>query len=255
MRKALSVYAAHYIMTRHLCLTPRSKSILQEANFWHGGESNFTTSRVLNRQIKAVIDELLIQSVQDLFYEFTKSLKSKSRHEWAPCLAAFLVLCLFMETVESTVDTFVVARNERSMQQRCAPEFKRDLALSINREVENLPFKQFAFQFHQIYQTHPKDAAAKEGSSKAYNPLVDNALARELKQDNDAAYEMVCSLQQLLEDSECCPTETNMNAARIDQLTAHRDRATKPSQPNFNRSGRSPVPSGHISGLYRSPNC
>ncbi|ROT42809.1 hypothetical protein SODALDRAFT_24340 [Sodiomyces alkalinus F11] len=197
--KALSVYSAHYIMTRHLCLTPRTISILQQTNFLHGSD-NFMTSRVLNRQIKALIDEFLIQSVQDLFYDFTKSLKSKSRHEWAPCLAAFLVLCLFMETVETTVDTFVVARNERSIQQHCAPEFKRDLALSINREVENLPFKQFAFQFHQVYQTHAREAAARDGSSKAYNPLVDDALAQELKQDNDAAYEMVCGLQQLLKD-------------------------------------------------------
>ncbi|KAL2752617.1 hypothetical protein ACRALDRAFT_1077808 [Sodiomyces alcalophilus JCM 7366] len=199
--KALSVYAAHYIMTRHLCLTTRSMSVLQKTDFLHHSNNDFTTSRVLNRQIKALIDEYLIQSVQDLFHDFTKSLKSKSRHEWAPCLAAFLVLCLFMETVESTVDTFVVARNERSMQQHSAPEFKRDLALRINREVENLPFKQFAFQFHHIYQTHPRDSAARDGpGSKAYNPLMDDALARELKQDNDAAYEMVCSLRQLLQD-------------------------------------------------------
>lgn len=196
MKRALSIFAMHFVMTRHLCLTRHSIMNLQPTNFVPQN-AQWITPRVLNRQIKSVIDELLMREMQAMFENFSKSLKPKSRKEWAPCLAAFLVLCLFMESLETAADHFVYSQNEINVRSGTRPQFKQEFALSINREVENMPFKQFAFQFHQVYQTHSKDSSA-----KSFNPLVDDSQVG--LEDLDApALEMVLALRQLLDRPSC----------------------------------------------------
>jgi len=193
VRRALSIYAMHFVMTRHLCMTPRNISDLQSTGLVPQGVP-WVTPRVLNRQIKAIVDEMLCREMQLLFENFSKSLKPKLRREWAPCLASFLVLCLFMESVEVAADTFVVSDNEISLRHHSAPAWKRAFVLDINAQIENMPFKQFAFQFHQIYQTHSRDAAA-----RSFNPLVDDACFELGELDREAG-EMVRKLRGFIDD-------------------------------------------------------
>lgn len=196
VKRALSIYVLHYVLTRQLCLTPATITSLRDT--MRVSQNNpWLTSRVLNRQIKAVLDELLLKEMQTLFDGFSKSLKPKLRKEWAPCLAAFLALCLFMETVETAADTFVISQNEIAIRNRSKPEYRRDFALSLCREIDNMPFKQFAYQFHQIYQTHTRDTGA-----KAFNPLVDANVAQMAELDAPAA-EMVAELKELLQGDSC----------------------------------------------------
>ncbi|KAK6216185.1 hypothetical protein LQW54_003759 [Pestalotiopsis sp. IQ-011] len=192
VKKALSIYAMHYVLTRHLCITPASIEALAHTNLMPRNVP-WLTPRVLNRQIKSLLDEHLLKEMQHLFDGFSRSLKPKSRGEWAPCLAAFLVLCLFMETVEAAADEFVTSQVELGMRGGTArPEHGRAFALQACREVENLPFKQFAYQFHQVYQTHTRDASA-----RAFNPLVDDSFAEQGDLDMPAS-EMVSGLKELL---------------------------------------------------------
>ncbi len=198
VKRALSIYVMHYVMTRQLCLTNTTILRLQHTNMVPQNTS-WVTTRVLNRQIKSMLDELLLKEMQALFDSFSKSLKPKSRKEWAPCTAAFLVLCLFMEAVEAAADTFVISQNEISIRNRSKPEYKREFALALCKDIDNLPFKQFAYQFHQIYQTHSRDAA-----TKAFNPLVDETLIQQGDLDG-AGVEMVGALKELLEGDNCKP--------------------------------------------------
>ena len=152
------------------------------------------TSRLLNRQIKTIIDDLMQKEMVKIFDDFSRSLKSKSKKEWAPCLAAFLVLCLFMESIESATDLFVISENEISLNQTPPSlSFDRKDAREVNREIENMPFKQFAFQFHQVFMTHTKDASA-----KAFNPLIDNSILESDDLDEQAK-EMTRSLRDILD--------------------------------------------------------
>ncbi|KAK1536885.1 uncharacterized protein CCOS01_02205 [Colletotrichum costaricense] len=191
VKKALAIYGAHFVMTRHLCITRQSVVGLQDSGLVPQ-EVPWVTPRVVNRQIKAVIDELLMRDMQHLFESFSKLLKPKSKQEWAPCMASFLVLCLFMESVETSADNFVVALNEISLRNHTPPEYKRQDALNINAAVENMPFKQFAYQFHQIYQTHSRDTA-----NKPFNPMLDNSWAQQGDLDGPAI-EMVLGLRNLI---------------------------------------------------------
>ncbi|KAL2133572.1 hypothetical protein VTI74DRAFT_2136 [Chaetomium olivicolor] len=193
VRRALSIYAMHFVMTRHLCLTQRNIAELQSTGLVPQGVP-WVTPRVLNRQIKAVIDEMLCREMQLLFENFSKSLKPKLRREWAPCLASFLVLCLFMESVETAADMFVISDNEINLRHHYAPAWKRSFVLDVNSQIENMPFKQFAFQFHQIYQTHSRDATA-----RSFNPLVDDACFEQGELDREAAV-MVQKLRRFIND-------------------------------------------------------
>ncbi|KAL7626173.1 hypothetical protein AAE478_002943 [Parahypoxylon ruwenzoriense] len=219
VKRALSIYVTHYVLTRQLCLTQGTILSLQHTSMVPQNNPWLTT-RVLNRQVKAVLDELLLRDMQTLFEAFAKSLKPKLRREWAPCLAAFLALCLFMETVETAADTFVISQNEiafrnnrsrhaaaAAKQSSSSPSpssaststYRRDSALALVRDIDNLPFKQFAYQFHQIYQTHTRDTGA-----KAFNPLADpdgsGHQVAELDDDGDAAAaDMVAELKELLQ--------------------------------------------------------
>ncbi|OAA78241.1 Fungal transcriptional regulatory protein [Akanthomyces lecanii RCEF 1005] len=190
VKKALSIYAMHYVMTRHLCLTSDTVRALQPSGLVPQN-SPWVTPRVLARQVKSLVDEICMREMQQLFELFTKALKPKYRREWAPSLAAFLVLCLYMEAVETTTDNFVVSQNAVNTRNKDPPSFRRSFALDMCREVENMPFKQFAYQFHHIYQTHSRDP-----NTKPFNPLFDDSLAAQSELDGPAA-ELVAQLQDL----------------------------------------------------------
>lgn len=232
VKRALSIYAMHFVMTRHLCLTRQtldslsSQTALVPSNL---NSSPFVTPRVLSRQIKSVIDEMMAREMTLLFENFSKSLKPKSRKEWAPCIASFLVLCLFMESVETAADNFVVSDNEISLRKKGVTSLSREnFALKVNRELENLPFKQFAFQFHQIYGTHPSKEGNGNGKEpvKGFNPLLDDSCLAELTGGNipssvlnggmggeemerkdvadRAALEMVWKLRRFVDEPDLC---------------------------------------------------
>ncbi|TQV99879.1 Fungal transcriptional regulatory protein [Cordyceps javanica] len=190
VKKALSIYCIHYVMTRHLCLTSDTVRALQPSGLVPQN-SPWVTPRVLARQIKSLADEICMREMQQLFELFTKALKPKYRKEWAPSLAAFLVLCLYMEAVETTTDNFVISQNAVNKKKNNAPSFRRSFALDMCREVENMPFKQFAYQFHHIYQTHSRDP-----NTKPFNPLFDNSFAAQSELDGPAM-ELVTQLQGL----------------------------------------------------------
>ncbi|KAG5982521.1 hypothetical protein E4U55_001771 [Claviceps digitariae] len=190
VKRALTVYAMHYIMTRHLCLTHTSILTLQSSGLVPQN-TPWLTPRVLARQIKSLIDELIMREMDHIFDAFSKALKSKHRREWAPCTAAFLILCLFMEAVETTAENFALAQNEIQRRNTSPPEYARDFALNVCRELENLPFKQFAYQFHTIFQTHDRDA-----NTKSFNPLFDDGFMERGELDGPAA-DMVRRMREL----------------------------------------------------------
>ena len=196
VKRSLSIYCMHYIMTRHFCLTQQTIDALRPTGLVTQNNSG-VTPRILARQIKSIIDEMMRSETSQLFDLFGKSLKPKSRREWAPCLAAFLVLCLFMEAVETATDIYIINENEVQIQNGSPPIHKRSVGLDVCKEVENMPFKQFAYQFHQVYQTHSKDA-----NTKSFNPLFDNSFAEQGELD-PAAIEMVAGLKEMFFGENC----------------------------------------------------
>ncbi|KAK4060752.1 uncharacterized protein Triagg1_10655 [Trichoderma aggressivum f. europaeum] len=227
VKRALSIYTMHYVMTRHLCLTRQSILSLQPTGLVPQN-TPWVTPRVLARQIKSLIDELILRDMQHLFELFSKSLKPKLRREWAPCLASFLVLCLFMEAVETAADNFVVSQNEIDLRNKYSPKYKRSLALDTCKELENMPFKQFAYQFHHLYQTHTKDA-----NTRSLNPLFDNSFVEQGELD-PAAVEMVQALRELFHGEDW----QDMQFLADDELLLHREEHPYPMDTSFLYTGR-----------------
>ncbi|KAL7798266.1 hypothetical protein V8C37DRAFT_369302 [Trichoderma ceciliae] len=227
VKRALSIYTMHYVMTRHLSLTRQSILSLQPTGLVPRN-SAWVTPRVLARQVKSLIDELILRDMQHLFELFSKSLKPKLRREWAPCLASFLVLCLFMEAVETAAHNFVVSQNEIDRTNEYPPKYKRSLALDTCKELENMPFKQFAYQFHHLYQTHTKDA-----NTRSFNPLFDNSFIEQGELDASAA-EMVQSLRELFHGEDW----QDMQFLADDELLLHKEEHPYPKDTSFLYTGR-----------------
>lgn len=226
VKKALSIMTMHYVMTRHLCITNTSIMSLQHTGLVP--QAPWVTPRVLSRQVKSIIDEMLLREVRNLFDSFSKSLKPKSRKEWAPCLASFLILCMIMEAIETAADMFIISENEINIRNRLRPQYQRTFALQINKEIENMPFKQFAYQFHQIYQTHTKDA-----STKAFNPLQDDSFAQQGHLDR-AALEMVTGLKELLQGD----SYYELDFLCADPILPNHENHPFPRDISFNYTGR-----------------
>jgi hypothetical protein len=195
IEKALNIYALQYTMTHHLCLTSRSISSLNFPHL-HAQNNGFITLRLLNRQLKSLVDELLQDEMTLLFELLTKTLKPKARDEYVPCLAAFLVLCLFMESLQAGTDTFVSSSNDVWMQDRTGKMYDWRLARDANMNVVARPFAQFALMFHQIYATYSKEAAV-----KGFNPLMDDGCLEELKGSDR---ELMLGLRGFMEDADVC---------------------------------------------------
>ncbi|KAK4232039.1 hypothetical protein QBC38DRAFT_143604 [Podospora fimiseda] len=229
VKRALSIYAMHFVLTRHLCLTPKAVADLGPTQLVPQ-HLPWVTPRVLNRQIKAVVDDMMCREMTLLFENFSKSLKPKLRKEWAPCLAAFLVLCLFMESVETAADTFMCSDNEISFRNHL-PMKKRSFALNINREIENMPFKQFAFQFHQIYQTYSRDAA-----TRSFNPLMDDSCFEQGELDRSAVG-MVRELRSLI-DQDDYNAWSELDFLTADPILPNVDEHPYPRDVSYNYTGR-----------------
>ncbi|KAJ4403747.1 hypothetical protein N0V85_005018 [Neurospora sp. IMI 360204] len=235
VKRALQILTMNYTMSYHLHLDPDSVHAIEVAGYRvpEGLDRKVLTARVLNRQLKAVTNDMIEREVRRLFEDFSKTLKPRSRKEWAGCFAAFAALSVFLEYKEAQADAYVVIENEvkkrdwlykvqqRQQQQHqhqhqqqeaenvmgrkeggvedvgeieqemdeLKLDFSRKQAWDTLEAIDNLPFKQFMYQFHQIYQTHP--STAKDG--KAFNPFVDDEALESLREfpDGEAAIYMV----------------------------------------------------------------
>lgn len=191
VRRALGVYTMQYLLSHHLTMTPQCVESLRHVNPV-AASGPWMTPRLLNRQVKAVVDGLIAEGVASLFDEFGKLLKRRSRAQWAPCTAALVVFCLLMESIQASADVFAISEIEIEMRKNRPAVFRRAEALDANKAIEDMPFKQLAFQFHQIYQSHSRDA-----SSKSFNPLVDHSHDQSGDLDS-AALEFVMSLRSMV---------------------------------------------------------
>ncbi|KAG5945240.1 hypothetical protein E4U53_006745 [Claviceps sorghi] len=217
----------HYIMTRHLCLTSNSILALQSSGLVPQN-TLWVTSRVLARQVKSLIDELIMREMDHIFDAFSKALRARHRREWAPCTAAFLVLCLYMEAVETTAENFALAQNEIRRRNTSPPEYAGDFARGVCRELENMPFKQFAYRFHSIFQTHNQDAV-----TKSFNPLFDDGFMERGELDGPAA-DMVTSLRELFYGENW----QDLQFLADDELILHRREHAYPIESSFLYTGR-----------------
>lgn len=183
-------------MMHHLSLTPETLGALRYRGLVSQND-DYVTPRVLARQVKSIMDEVMKREVELLWDLFLRLLKPKTRREWAPCTAAFLVLCLFMEAVDVMADTFVSTQTEIDLKNKSRLRYQRSVAINTCKEVENMPFKQFAHLFHQVYQTHSKDANA-----KSFNPFFNSNFA-ETGDLDQAAIAMVRDLTEMFYGDSC----------------------------------------------------
>ena len=146
------------------------------------------SSRLLNRQLKAVIHKLHRDLTVSVLGDLEKAMRTRTEDAWGPSLATILILCLCMEGLQTAADTYVVSD---LLKEGTASKYTRKQSSKVCWQLEDYPFEQCRMLFHEIYKSH------KDGSV-AFNPLRAVWEGRETRLDRktDAMVRSTCGLLQ-----------------------------------------------------------
>jgi hypothetical protein len=113
LRQALIIHSLHYIkgVLITFCEDSASKALRNLRNPPANPPSlRHLSARILNRQIKGILNLLLQDLQKQLLEDFDWELKRLEKETWLLCLSTYLVFCMCIEQVQLAVDGFVEYR-------------------------------------------------------------------------------------------------------------------------------------------------
>lgn len=125
----------------------------------------YLTSRLLNRQLKYVMNRLQRELTAHVLESLDKAFCKGTKDRWGPCFAAILVLCFCMESLEVAADTFVVCDRKTEPNS----EYRRDHSRAACEDVETCAFQNCTQLFHKVFETSKVSKSAVR--DKRLNPL------------------------------------------------------------------------------------
>ncbi len=93
------------------------------------------SARVLTKQIKWAMNDLLEEFMTDLLDQYNKELLAKRPETWLLCLMTHLVLSMCAEQVQSQVDSFIPFQISKG---GCDPVTLRKCGTEVCRRLENV---------------------------------------------------------------------------------------------------------------------
>jgi hypothetical protein len=126
----------------------------------------FLSSRLLNRQVKYVMNKLHRDLTANVLEGLERSMRSRTKDSWGTSFCTILILCLCMEGLQVAADSFVVC-DMKALGG--ASEYVRDQSYEACQYLEEYPFYQCKRLFHEIYKSHREGNGA--GRDPGFNPL------------------------------------------------------------------------------------
>ena len=119
-------------------------------------------SRLLNRQIKHVMHQLLRETTKEVLEDLDRELRGRTKQSWAPCFCCILILCICTEEIQIAVDGFAVHNQPKqdSMSRKTGAEISRKLVDELIMVCK--------YFFHEIYRTSKGGTRYSKGG---FNPL------------------------------------------------------------------------------------
>jgi hypothetical protein len=138
LAKAIMVNRLHYVLGQTITFTEDSAS--EAVGSLQNRATNLPTlsclsARVLTKQIKGAMTDLLTDLTKDLLGLFNWELRHKRQETWLLCLLTHLILCTCVEIIQVQVDAFIVFRTEHSSVD---PETVRRCGTEICRRLETV---------------------------------------------------------------------------------------------------------------------
>jgi hypothetical protein len=193
------LHAMHYSMSRILTFTKESadeaiSSIRMPMKLPY---AKSMTSKVLNAQIKCVMNTLLYEITREVLEGLEKELRTRTKASWATSFCVILILCICMEAVQVDTDGYIV-QNIVNGKARGNRAMTRDAAIDVCRSLDDLPFKHCTDLFHGIYRTRkPKTGHRNE---RGFNPIRDGVDLDEKEGLNSATVQLVDDIRRIMID-------------------------------------------------------
>jgi hypothetical protein len=183
------MHAIHYFMSSLITFTDDSAAeVLQNVEHFEDLEAPmptaFLSSRLLNRQVKYVMNKLHRDLTANVLEGLERSMRSRTKDSWGTSFCTILILCLCMERLQAAADTLVVC----DMQNKgFGSRYRRDQSYEACQHLEEYPFYQCKRLFHEIYKSHREGNGA--GREAGFNPL--KAMGNGVETGLDAATDMM----------------------------------------------------------------
>lgn len=155
----------HYCMTKLVTFTSDSAAFLLQKQWYLSNTtydvSSYLSSRLLNRQIKLAIHQLLKETQANTLKCLEKELRKRSRSAWPRAFCVLLILCLCTEDIQIAADTFITHPED-------GDEFKREESHKMCRGLE-IFHEECAKLFHDVFATTKRLNG--HGGDGPFNPL------------------------------------------------------------------------------------
>jgi hypothetical protein len=195
---ALLLHGIHYYMGVLPTFSEHCRQDIQQYISQSGvpiGE--YLTSRLLNRQIKYIMQSLHQEIYQSVLEGFEKLLRSSAKREsWSTSFCTLLVLCLCMEELQTAAEVFVMS----DVQVDAYSIYTRRTSLGACSAIEESTFLTCLRLFHDVYRSSGQGRliGSREGGLNPFRKTGRKMIYSDL---DEASKNLIESVQTLLHTS------------------------------------------------------
>jgi hypothetical protein len=200
----MMLYAGYRFMNTSVRFTHASLSTIK-SNIRNPPVRNITTrviSRLLNRQLKYAVNDVMKRETRSLLEDLQKELHRKSKSSWATTFCVLLILCICIEEVQTAMEGLVLHSRENAGTVNPDGED----AILVCRRLDDLPFAHMCELFHMVFKSHKiSDTTTgkrkKKSDTAGFNPLRGEMVERnESEGFENEAVELVREIRSIMRE-------------------------------------------------------
>ncbi|CZR65269.1 uncharacterized protein PAC_15169 [Phialocephala subalpina] len=204
LNKAMMLYAGYRFMSTGVRYTHTSFSAVA-GSIKNPPFQNITSrlvSRLLNRQLKYAVNEVMKRETASLLEELQRELYSKKKSAWATTFCVILILCICMEEVQTAMEGLVLHLREHPGSANA----DEDEVITVCRRLDDLPFAHMCELFHMAFKTHKigdmsSGKRKRKSSTTGFNPLRGEMIERnESDGFGKEAVELIGEIQTIMKE-------------------------------------------------------
>lgn len=160
-------------------------------------------SRLLNRQLKYTVNEVIKTETENLLEDLQRELYRKSKSVWTTTFCVILILCICIEEVQTAMEGLVL----HSQHNAGSLKVDGDEAILACRRLDDLPFAHMCELFHIVFKSHKAGRKStgknqkRKTSSAGFNPLRGEMAERnESEGFGKEEVELVSEIRSIMKD-------------------------------------------------------
>jgi Protein kinase domain len=191
LRKAIMIAQISQVMGRKITFAEDSRSKIAGSlqNLSTISTSSSLSARVIGRQIKGAMKLLSTELTKEVLVGLEGELRQKKPKSWALCLCTHLILCIYVEELQISVDAFVLWKISNKHED---PKYVRDCGAEICRRLEEVTLLHSWILMSGVLR----------GILRNHNPFIHDCSINDESIQNQAEVDLVNSIRHLMTNHE-----------------------------------------------------